>query len=69
MNMTYIKKNKDTFRIITLGDSFTFGMYINTKDNWTELLEDKLNSDMGCKNISMFEVINLGVGGKIYSKF
>lgn len=57
-----IAKSKDGFRIITLGDSFTFGMYNNTEDNWTELLENKLN-DLNCKKYSKFEVINLGVHG------
>jgi hypothetical protein len=33
------------FRIITLGDSFTFGHFVDTKDNWTERLEDLLNED------------------------
>lgn len=56
-------KQQSTFRIITLGDSFTYGLYVNTKDNWTELLEDKLNRGMMCKNISKFEVINLAVQG------
>ncbi len=48
------------FRIVTIGDSYTFGQFINTKDNWTELLESKLNI-LNCKNIKGFEVINLGV--------
>lgn len=48
------------FRIVTLGDSYTFGQFINTKDNWTELLESKLNI-LNCKDINGFEVINLGV--------
>ena len=57
------KKESRTFRIITLGDSYTFGAYVNTKDNWTELLESKLNEKLKCRNIDKFEVINLGVGG------
>lgn len=58
-----VNKPKDTYRIITLGDSFTFGMWVNTKDNWTELLEDKLNNWEGCNNIKKFEIINLGISG------
>lgn len=59
------KKDPYIFRIITLGDSFTFGDYVNTKDNWTELLEDLLNSSklIKCPDINKYEVINLGVGG------
>ncbi|MFA5136788.1 MAG: SGNH/GDSL hydrolase family protein [Patescibacteria group bacterium] len=57
-----VKKEKDTFRILTIGDSFTFGLYLDTKDNWTELLEDKLNA-LQCARIKKFEVINLGVFG------
>lgn len=57
------EKNPGTYRIIALGDSFTYGMYVDTKDNWPEQLEDKLNAELKCKNISKFEVINLGVGG------
>lgn len=57
-----IQKKNDVFRIITLGDSFTFGSYVDTKDNWTELLEDDLNKKVICPKIKKFEVINLGVG-------
>jgi len=55
-----VKKSVDTFRIVTIGDSFTFGQYVNTKDNWTELLETKLSSTCTKKK---YEVINIGVGG------
>lgn len=58
-----IEKPKNTFRIVTLGDSFTFGTYVNTKDNWPKVLENMLNSNLKCNNISKFEVINLGVEG------
>lgn len=58
-----IEKPEDTFRIITLGDSFTFGKFVDTKDNWPELLEDMLNTKIFCKNINNFEVINLGMSG------
>lgn len=55
-----IKKNEGVFRIITLGDSFTYGENVDTKDNYSEQLEDLLNAQ--CKK-SKFEVINLGVFG------
>lgn len=51
------------YRIISIGDSFTFGQYVNTSENYPEVLEDMLNSKLKCKNISKFEVINLGVYG------
>lgn len=55
-----VDKPSGTYRIITLGDSFTYGMYVDTKYNWTELLENRLNSDLNCQNIEEFEVINFG---------
>lgn len=58
-----IEKPKNVYRIITLGDSFTYGLYVDTKDNWPKRLEDKLNNESRCNNISKFEVINLGVYG------
>jgi len=50
----------NTLRIITLGNSFTYGMYINTADNYPEKLEDDLN--LMCSQ-RKFEVINGGVIG------
>ncbi|CAN5311038.1 hypothetical protein BH10PAT2_BH10PAT2_1860 [soil metagenome] len=58
-----VEKPANTFRIITLGDSFTFGQNVNTKDNWTEQLEDTLNSQKSSCNSTHFEVINLGMPG------
>lgn len=58
-----IQKPLVTFRIITLGDSFTYGLLVDTKDNWPEVLEDLLNKKMSCKNIKKFEVINLAMEG------
>lgn len=58
-----VSKEINTFRIITLGDSFTYGQFVNTKNNWTEILENKLNAKKMCKNIDKFEVINFGVPG------
>ncbi len=56
-------KPANTYRIITLGDSFVYGMWVNTSQNFSELLEDKLQSAPLCKNNLKFEVINLGVPG------
>lgn len=58
-----IVKADGVFRIMTLGDSFTFGHFVDTKDNWTEKLEDELNQHNACTNIKKFEVINLGMRG------
>jgi len=58
-----VEKPEKTFRIIALGDSFTYGDHVKTQDNWTELLENKLNSAERCKKIDKFEVINFGVCG------
>jgi hypothetical protein len=58
-----VQKESETFRIITLGDSFTYGAYINTGNNWTEVLESELNSNNKCSNIRKYEILNLGVGG------
>ena len=58
-----VEKPEKTYRIITLGDSFTYGLYVDTKDNWTEKLEDLLNNQFNCSSFNKFEVINLAVLG------
>lgn len=58
-----IEKPSDTFRVITLGDSFTYGIFVDTKDNWPEQLEDLLNNNLLNSYIKKFEVINLGMNG------
>lgn len=57
------EKETDTFRIVTLGDSFTFGLHVLTMSNWTEILENLLNEKINCNNIQKFEILNLGVSG------
>jgi hypothetical protein len=52
-----------TFRIMTLGDSFTFGDDVHTKDNWPEQLEATLKASTMCGQTVHFEVINLGMYG------
>ncbi len=56
-----VEKPPTTFRIITLGDSFTFGQFVNTADNWPEQLEDMFSKS--CEDQTRIEVINLGVYG------
>jgi len=53
-----IKKPKDTFRIITLGDSCTFGTGVSDEHTYSAFLEKKLN---GRLNNKKYEVINAGV--------
>jgi O-antigen ligase len=53
-----IKKPKDVFRIIVIGDGNAFGFLVNTKDNWIEKLEDLLNEEQE-KKYKKVEVINL----------
>lgn len=55
-----VPKPPRTYRIVTLGDSFTFGLFVNTYENYSELLEDRLHNDI-CRAFDAFEVINLGV--------
>lgn len=58
-----LQKKSGTYRILTLGDSFTFGAYVDTANNYPEQLEDLLNNHTKCDNIAHFEVINLGYPG------
>lgn len=58
-----IHKPINTYRIITLGDSFTYGWYVNSGENWSDILEELLNKQLKCKDYQKFEVINLGVPG------
>lgn len=58
-----IKKEKNVYRIITIGDSFTFGALVKTEDNYPSKLESILNDNFECVNYNKFEVINLGVPG------
>lgn len=53
------QKPTNTYRIIVLGDSFAFGLFVKTENNWAELLENRLKTT--CHN--NVEVINLSVPG------
>ncbi len=52
-------KSNNTFRILAIGDSITFGYNVALENTWSKKLENKLNNN---SNIS-FEIINMGVGG------
>lgn len=58
-----VLKPDGVYRIVTLGDSFTFGLFVNTQENWVETLEDMLNKNFACPPYKKFEVINLGYMG------
>ncbi|MBI2616836.1 SGNH/GDSL hydrolase family protein [Candidatus Gottesmanbacteria bacterium] len=58
-----IDKPQNTFRIITLGDSFTYGQFVKTEENYSKVLENLLSVSLVCKPNKKFEVINLGVPG------
>ncbi len=55
------EKPDDVFRIMTLGDSFTFGLFVDTPKNYPEQLEELLKNT--CSKKKKFEVINLGIAG------
>jgi len=55
-----INKSNNTFRIIILGDSFTFGLGVELKDTYAKVLEKKLNK---LSKKTKYEVINFGTIG------
>lgn len=55
-----IIKSNNTFRIIALGDSFTYGSWVSTNDSWPKQLETKLNK---LNNSIRYEVLNFGIRG------
>ncbi len=56
----HAKSDTTLHRIAALGDSFTFGFGIRGEDAYPNVLERKLNAEMGGRR---FEVLNFGVGG------
>jgi len=59
-----VNKSDSVYRIITIGDSFTYGMWVNTYENWPERLENILNRNIKiCQKYKKVEIINLGVSG------
>lgn len=53
------EKPKDTFRIVSLGDSFAMGYEVDLEDTYLYQLEEKLHK-LGATNV---EVVNLAVSG------
>lgn len=58
-----VKKKDNVYRIVSIGDSFTFGVHVSTIDNYPSQLEDLLNNKCTNEEINHFQVINLGVPG------
>lgn len=58
-----LEKEKNTYRIVTIGDSFTFGLNVTTKENYPSQLRTLLNQKLSCSTIKKFEILNLGVPG------
>jgi len=52
-----VNKPENTVRILALGDSFTFGSGVENNETWTEILEEKLNSNLKRK----YEVLNFAI--------
>lgn len=57
-----VKKDSNVFRILCLGDSSTFGLYVPRDKTYHALLEERLNREFGRAG-TKFEVINAGVTG------
>jgi lysophospholipase L1-like esterase len=55
-----IKKPSNTFRIIVLGDSISFGHALELNETYAKVLENMLNEKKGNKK---YEVLNLAVPG------
>ena len=58
-----LRKPEDTFRILTIGDSVSFGIDLKTQERYTEKLEDKLHTRFSGNDFPRFQVINMSVGG------
>lgn len=56
-----VPKPRDTYRILALGDSFTYGLNVEPAENWTTQLETILNAE--CRKYGSYEVVNFGMTG------
>ena len=55
-----VRKGKNVFRIVCLGDSSTFGWGVNQNERFSHFLEERLNSE---QNKIRYEVLNFGIPG------
>ncbi len=57
------EKASDTFRILMLGDSLTFGWGVRAENRFSDLLEKYLNQELGPEGrYAKIEIINTGIG-------
>lgn len=56
-------KDTDTFRVLVLGDSFTFGVGVNLEESYPKVLETMLNNNTSAGGPKKYEVINAGIEG------
>jgi GDSL-like Lipase/Acylhydrolase family len=57
-----LQKPPDTFRILAIGDSFTYGDGVTQKETYVKQLEALLNQKLGNRGLR-YEVLNAGVPG------
>lgn len=57
------EKDPNVFRILVLGDSFTFGVGVNIEDTYPKVLETEFNRRSTDAKHKRFEVVNAGVQG------
>lgn len=57
------EKDPKVFRVLTLGDSFTFGVGVNLDESYPKVLEALLNRRPIHGGVRKYEVINAGVEG------
>jgi len=56
-------KKSSSYRILVMGDSFTFGLGVNSEETYTKVLETLLNQNLDGKTQKQYEVINAGIDG------
>lgn len=57
------ERDPRVFRILALGDSFTFGVGVRSEDTYPKVLEGLLNGSSAARGRTTYEVVNAGVEG------